>query len=40
MSEARLFGDFRGSEMAVGVQATEISNDWETERAYLTMEAR
>jgi hypothetical protein len=36
----RCFGDFRGSEMAAGVQATGISDDLETERAYLNMEAR
>ena len=34
------FGDFRGREMAAGVQATGIGDDWETERAYLNMEAR
>jgi hypothetical protein len=34
------FGDFRGSEMAVGVQATGIINNRETESAYLNMEAR
>jgi len=36
----RFFGDFRGSEMAAGVQVTGISDDLETERAYLNMEAR
>jgi hypothetical protein len=34
------FGDFRGREMAAGVQATGIGDDWKTERAYLNMEAR
>jgi len=34
------FGDFHGREIAAGVQAPEISDDWETERAYLNMEAR
>jgi len=34
------FGDFRGREMAAGVQATGIGDDWQTERAYLNMEAR
>jgi hypothetical protein len=36
----RFFGDFRSREMAAGVQAAGISDDRETERAYLTMEAR
>ena len=36
----RFFGDFRGSEMAAGVQAAGTSDDLETERAYLNMEAR
>jgi hypothetical protein len=34
------FGDFRGREIAAGVQATGIGDDWKTERAYLNMEAR
>ena len=36
----KVFGDFRGREMAAGVQATGIGDDWQTERAYLNMEAR
>ena len=36
----KVFGDFRDREMATGVQATGISDDLETERAYLNMEAR
>jgi len=36
----KFFGDFRGGEMAAGMQATVISDDLENERAYLTMEAR
>ena len=34
------FRDCRGREMAAGVQAAGISDDLETERAYLNMEAR
>ena len=40
MADEGFFGDFRGREMAAGVQATGIGDDWETERAYLNMEAR
>jgi len=40
LADEGFFGDFRGREMAAGVQATGISDDWETERAYLNMEAR
>ena len=34
------FRDCRGREMAAGVQAAGISDDRETERAYLTIVAR
>jgi hypothetical protein len=34
------FRDFRGREMAAGVQAAGISDDRKTERTYLNMEAR
>jgi len=36
----RFIGDFRGKVMAAGLQAAGISDDLETERAYLNMEAR
>jgi hypothetical protein len=34
------FRHFSGREMAAGVQAAEIRDNRETERAYLNMEAR